>query len=1293
MVDDLGPEEITDVLKQLFTGPQAVYAPEGKEPYQLDGDVEEVIKGTLIRFVLTHPDPDLQHDREVSLFLRVDGVVGELWEFEVRNLLRLRMLGHPALPVVEDGRFDPSHQVAFIMTRKVGTPLAEQGWSDVRGWATEHPVAAFEQFGLLVDALSQLHGTRIVHRNLTLAALRMTFDEGKESQASLSLARFELSALLNNLLHAISGPKGREMYEEAMRALFHTPPPGIGTAQHLAYIAPETYPSVFGDVRSRRLDHGSTDVFGLGVLGWELFFDSLTDRLPDECAAVEAADPEELPNALLRLHTRMRRELDLDTRLPRHLRTALLSMLDPSPTSRSTSFQASADLQRHWTAISLGLEPADEAADGGGGKRELPRLVAFMPVESVVTIHEARGWTDHRTDTKQGCEELEQFLRTELDQAELIHCPGGAEGYVQDDNRRALAQAEWVLVGTQAVWFCAYLYQDSVRRRNLVTHKDTLVIKYLLDKRYAGELLKTWPRRRIGKFDLVPYYARKSLDAERRNRPSWEPLTSSVSIERAVQDTGVQKMLRSFHFMLEYRGLVLRARTYPYRLEDADGRLILTHDKDRDRRWLHGDPLLTAYAAPGRRHRPPLGDFADELLAEQEFAELVVAPDRNDERTSKFAGPYFGERTVKVRIRERLDADSLVVDTPFGRDDLPPLGWLRPDEDRGTEIQLRREIKGYDSLAHKAGLARTLYEPRSIALRAGRGALPAGGNPEEQLRGRADEVIGGMLKLHPFYALQGPPGTGKSTVVARALRTFLGSEYGSRVLVSAQSNDALDQLGGKIVEELRTQIEDRSLLVLRELSKSKDRQDLPPALRRHTAEALTNDLVEHIERRVRNGYEGVRPGEEDLMDRWAGLAKDISVELTERIKSGADIVLATCSIASTLTDEMRDPSDMFDWVIIEEAAKAWPTEITIPLALGVRWTLIGDYLQLGPHRAQEIETFLEGLATNQDERIRLHYDQRESYLEFVQLFRRFFEGHRPGATAAAESPRDVLDMQFRMHRDISLPFARAFYPPVTEDDLDGTFLKTDPELSRVHAHARPPYLAGAPLVWLDTSRNDCGDQGYWWNPGEVALVEGLVRAMGLADRRSPKELTVLTPYRRQVRELRKGFLDGRVHTVHSFQGGEADTVVISLVRSGDRGPDSRRNVGHTAQPDVVNVMLSRARSLLVVVGDIAHFERHGGKDWQKIIQVFRTEGRVVDASTGEIVEWRPEAEPDPAERPDPPATGAGAVSIPAQASAPPDAAPRETDGANDANDPAGTTAAGTVPTADTDAAGTTGEKP
>ncbi|WP_330259904.1 AAA domain-containing protein [Streptomyces murinus] len=1204
MDEPLAELDVEFQIKDLFTGGRAVYAPEGGG-WELDGAVEHVIDGWLTRFVLRAPHGE-EPPREVSLFHGVDDLAGELWDHEVRNLLRLRMLGHPALPEIVDGRFDKTNRVAFIMTRKVGGPLAEQDWGDVREWVGRYPVVAFEQFSLLVDALSQLHGTRIVHRNLTLGAIRLAMEPSRPERAALALTRFELSALLKNLLHHVAGPDDHRSQD--VRELFLAPPTDVPPSRHLAYLAPETHPSLLGKVRVRRLDHGSTDVFGLGVLGWELFLGAVTELLPEECAAVEQAPEERLPEALAALHTAMRRALTTTTGVPRRLREVLVDMLDPSPSGRISSFDAAATLQRHWTEITLSFAPVEQ-------HDEKPRLLAFMPEKSVQTVYENRGWTDHRPDTPEGCRELQTFLEDELRQAQLVHSPSGAQGFVHGDSPQSQAEAEWALIGNQAVWFCAFHYDEAISGRRRKVHKDTLVIKYLVDKRYADDLLTAWPRRSIGKVDLVPFWVGQSLDKGGEPRPSWEELTKAVVTERAVDHQGSQKLLRSYRFMLEYQGVALRARQYPYvlvRSEEGDA-LVLTQDHERDRRWLHGDPLLTSYAQP--RRRPPLGDFARQLLTENEWARVTLVEDRTG-RDGHPADPYFGGRAVEARLKVRLDADSVQIQPLNGRQ-VPERGWLRPDEDRGTEIQLRREARGLDSLAHKPGLVRILDAPEAIELRS-RGVTS---RDQSELRGKGQAIVSNMLRFHPFYALQGPPGTGKSTVVAKALRDFLEMEHGSRVLVSAQSNDALDQLAEKILKELRPRIEDRSLLALRELSLSQEREEARSPVRQLTAVDIVEDLVTHIVRRVELGCEGARGEDEKrLMKRWADLAGDTRLELIERVKSGADIVFATCSIAGKLSEEVSDPSDMFDWVIIEEAAKAWPTEVVMPLVRGVRWTLVGDYQQLGPHRAQDMQNFLEGLAAHEHDRIQAHFANQDAYLDHLHMFRRFFEGHDPRRTASARRPVDVLVTQFRMHPDIATPFARAFYP---DAGPTGTFLTSDPFIDQIHGRTEPPYVTNAPLVWLDTARHDgCRDTPYWGNEGEAELIDDLVARLGLAHRTDPGGLVVITPYRKQAGILEAKGLRGRVHTVHSFQGGEAEVVIVSLVRSAVRGEGTRGNIGHTAQPEVVNVMLSRARQLLVVVGDLAHFEQYGGADWGTVIQAFRDSGVIVDAVTEDITGGR-----------------------------------------------------------------------
>lgn len=166
----------------------------------------------------------------------------------------------------------------------------------------------------------------------------------------------------------------------------------------------------------------------------------------------------------------------------------------------------------------------------------------------------------------------------------------------------------------------------------------------------------------------------------------------------------------------------------------------------------------------------------------------------------------------------------------------------------------------------------------------------------------------------------------------------------------------------------------------------------------------------------------------------------------------------------------------------------------------------------------------------------------------------------------------------------------------------------------------PAFLHGHALVWLDTGGcPGCTDAPWWFNEGEAALIGRLVQAMAPAPiapgEEGKRSLVVLTPYRAQVDELnRYDALAGRIHTVHSFQGGQADRVVVSLVRTTRRGECQAANVGHVGKDEVSNVLLSRAQRLLIVVGDLGHFEHNAGPQWSTIVKTVRRYGHIQPAA-------------------------------------------------------------------------------
>ena len=99
------------------------------------------------------------------------------------------------------------------------------------------------------------------------------------------------------------------------------------------------------------------------------------------------------------------------------------------------------------------------------------------------------------------------------------------------------------------------------------------------------------------------------------------------------------------------------------------------------------------------------------------------------------------------------------------------------------------------------------------------------------------------------------------------------------------------------------------------------------------------------------------------------------------------------------------------------------------------------------------------------------------------------------------------------------------------------------------------------------------------------------------------QIGVITPYAAQARLLREKLLmsDLEIDTVDGFQGREKEAIVISLVRSNERG-----EIGFLSDLRRMNVAMTRARRELLVIGDsatlsadpfyarlIAHFESQG----------------------------------------------------------------------------------------------------
>lgn len=79
--------------------------------------------------------------------------------------------------------------------------------------------------------------------------------------------------------------------------------------------------------------------------------------------------------------------------------------------------------------------------------------------------------------------------------------------------------------------------------------------------------------------------------------------------------------------------------------------------------------------------------------------------------------------------------------------------------------------------------------------------------------------------------------------------------------------------------------------------------------------------------------------------------------------------------------------------------------------------------------------------------------------------------------------------------------------------------------------------------------------------------------------------------------------------VDNYQGEESEIVVVSLTRSNQRG-----DIGFMSSPERLNVLLSRARNALILIGNAKTFEHsRRGKDlWCKLFNLLKDGSHVYD---------------------------------------------------------------------------------
>lgn len=458
------------------------------------------------------------------------------------------------------------------------------------------------------------------------------------------------------------------------------------------------------------------------------------------------------------------------------------------------------------------------------------------------------------------------------------------------------------------------------------------------------------------------------------------------------------------------------------------------------------------------------------------------------------------------------------------------------------------------------------------------------------------ETVKKCLATNDMFIIQGPPGTGKSTVITELIKQIYHLDSNSKILFTSPSHVAVDHLLSNLSEDLFNKIivrigdSDKISTSSEQLKLNKQINKWAEKVKDNVDTNVKNILqkrfkIEETEEKfinavLINGDEASEIDEKllnpkliqtiQLMCKWKNRI-DLLDGFNDIFAKDASLIASTCvGIASN--HSLKNLT--YDWVIIDEAARATAPELILPMLRGKRIILVGDHKQLPPI-------------------VNLVDDQVVSKSEIRKLEKSLFEEI---FGKISEEAKDTLKSQFRMHSAIAEMIREVFYPTTK-------IITKIPNEKREHGLSFKEKI-----IWLDTSHNENNkekeDGTSFKNNLEMYVIKKELEKINDEYQKIKKEskvkVAVITGYNAQKKLLIDNInpnsntwthIEIHIDSIDAFQGSESDIVFYSLVRS-----NQKSKIGFLRDERRLNVALSRARSCLFIVGNKNFFSNTNYSD-------------------------------------------------------------------------------------------------
>lgn len=486
---------------------------------------------------------------------------------------------------------------------------------------------------------------------------------------------------------------------------------------------------------------------------------------------------------------------------------------------------------------------------------------------------------------------------------------------------------------------------------------------------------------------------------------------------------------------------------------------------------------------------------------------------------------------------------------------------------------------------------------------------------EKFLNEKQLEAVAKAVSAPDIAIIQGPPGTGKTTVIAEIIWQQILKKPDSKILLTSQTNLAVDNA----LERLQGR---RGIRPVRIQNASIDKE-VGIEAKRYMLDFMEDWCKIPNDENKDNGANIwmdsiLRDMTEDekyasVLDQWKKdlIARDRNTreQFYEAYKSNVNLVAATCSICGSKQLQevyallFGNNENAFDVVIMDEASKATPLEMSVPMVWGKKIIIIGDHKQLPPMMNEDnIVTSLK--KANQ----KVLAETIESFQEsqFEILFKSAFK-LKPSIVA-------TLDTQYRMHKQIMNTVGH-FYSEELEEGLKCGLADEDMDNeiynargSRYHGLTLPGFIdPQTHAIWVDVDTYESQPSGStsYVNNGELNAIRTVIKALQKAEgfqkfmdsqeKPEDKEIGIITFYGAQYGKIKEMYKDGiidkslpcRINVVDKFQGMERNIIIISTVRS-----NKEHRYGFAEDIRRINVGFSRARRLLIVIGNRKFFRQN-----------------------------------------------------------------------------------------------------